>query len=368
MSIPLCSNVAITKITQSLVDSNSSILNDMAGTAKSLLPVQYFQLDENITGNLTLNNNTAHKKIILDTNGKTILNPNGSPLTQNSSTALELKGSGNVQSTLKTSTLEQTDATHTGTTNFADSDSSTIVVSNVGTDTTVEKYVDATGSFAYNGSTIDSNGVTTVGGSTPNAANIFSGSYSGSSTQYGMNVTDGIYAIQFIGDTSTSTTTSPASFGYKLYIATIGPNTVSALNMYEYANKNYNVTGRQVGSHNRYSGTTNHQLNYSGTRRLWFRYERSGNDRSFVFTNNLNIACVLSGADPFDNVTVNSGATASSSSTNSTDGTYNITMTISGNDGNNHPYALAKFNNGTGTVDLTTQGYTGTRSSDGAID
>ena len=30
--------------------------------------------------------------------------------------------------------------------------------------------------------------------------------------------------------------------------------------------------------------------------------------------------------------------------------------------------ALAKFNNGTGTVDLTTQGYTGTRSSDGAID
>ena len=52
MSIPLCSNVAITKITQSLVDSNSSILNDMAGTAKSKLPVQYFQLDENISGNL----------------------------------------------------------------------------------------------------------------------------------------------------------------------------------------------------------------------------------------------------------------------------------------------------------------------------
>ena len=70
MSIPLCSNVGFTKINQSLVDSNSSILNDMAGTAKSLLPVQYFQLDEYITGNLTLNNNTAHKKIILDTNGK----------------------------------------------------------------------------------------------------------------------------------------------------------------------------------------------------------------------------------------------------------------------------------------------------------
>tara|TARA_R100000455_G_C6221402_1_gene85762 strand:- start:364 stop:780 length:417 start_codon:yes stop_codon:yes gene_type:complete len=138
--------------------------------------------------------------------------------------------------------------------------------------------------------------------------------------------------------------------------------------MYEYANKNYNVTGRQVGSHNRYSGTTNHQLNYSGTRRLWFRYVRSGNDRSFVFTNNLNIACVLSGADPFDGVTVNSGATATATTSNSTDGTYNITMTISGNDDNSRPFALVKLNNGTGTVDFTTQSYSGTRSSDGAID
>ena len=43
---------------------------------------------------------------------------NGSPLTQNSSTALELKGSGNVKSELKTSTLTQIDTTHTGTTNF----------------------------------------------------------------------------------------------------------------------------------------------------------------------------------------------------------------------------------------------------------
>lgn len=375
MSIPLCSNVAITKITQSLVDSNSSVLNDIAGTAKSKLPVQYFQLTENISGNLTLNNDAAHKKIIVDTNGRTLLNSTGSPLTNNSSINLELKGSGNVQSTLKTSTLEQTDATHTGTTNFANSDSSTIAVSNVGTDLTVEKYVDRSPSnFHYNGSTIDSSGVTTVGGSTPNAANIFSGSYSGSSTQYGMNVTDGTQAFQFVGDTSTSTTTSPASGGYKLYVATIQPNTVSSLRMDEYSNYHgsegiYNsLVGGTVGGHNRSSGQTLHRLSFSGTRRLWFRYVRSGNDRSFVFTNNLNIACVLSGADPFDGVTVNSGATATSTASNSTDGTYNITMTISGNDDSSRPFALVKLNNGTGTVDFTTQGYTGTRSSDGAID
>ena len=352
MAIPLISNIGFTEV------NSPGALNDKAGTAKSKLPIQFFKLTDNISGNLTLNNDSAHKKIILDTNGNNILNSSGSPLTTNSNTTLELLGSGNIQSTLKTSTATESSSSHTGTTTFSNSDSSTIVVSNVGTDTTVEKYVDASGSFSYNGSTIDSSGVTTVGGSTPNAANIFSGSYSGSSTQYGMNVTDGTTAIQFIGDTSTSTTTSPASFGYKLYIAQIPPNTVSALNMYEYANKNYNVTGRQVGSHNRYSGTTNHQLNYSGTRRLWFRYERSGNDRSFVFTNNLAISCVLSGADPFDNVTVNAGQTASSTLTNSTDGSFNITMTISGNDGSSQPYALAVVNSGTGSLD--TSGYSGT--------
>ena len=50
---------------------------------------------------MTLDNDSAHKKIILDTDGSNIINSSGSPLTNNSSVALELKGSGNVQSTLK---------------------------------------------------------------------------------------------------------------------------------------------------------------------------------------------------------------------------------------------------------------------------
>ena len=364
MSIPLISGVGFTEVTQSLVDSNSGVLNDIAGTAKSKLPIQFFKVTDNISGNLTLNNDSAHKKIFLDTNGNNILNPNGSPLTTNSSTTLELLGSGNIQSTLKTSTATESSTGHTGTTTFSNSDSSTIVVSDVGTDTSVEKYIDRTGSFAYNGSTIDSGGVTTVGGSTPNAAKIFSGSYSGASTQYGINITDGTQAAAFVGDTSTSTTTSPASAGYKLYIATIQPNTVSQLRMDEYSNYNGSIgiysslVGGSVSGHNRYSGTTNHQLNFSGTRRLWFKYTRSGNDRRFVFTNNLSISCVLSGADPFDGVTVNAGATATSTTANSTDGSFNITMTISGNDGSSQPYALAVVNSGTGSLD--TSGYSGT--------
>ena len=179
-----------------------------------------------------------------------------------------------------------------------------------------------------------------------------------------MNITDGTTAFQFVGDTSTSTTTSPASAGYKLYVATIEPNTVSQLRMDEYSNYSgslgiYNsLVGGSVGGHNRYSGTTNHQLNFSGTRRLWFRYVRSGNDRRFVFTNNLSISCVLSGADPFDGVAVSAGATATSTSTNSTDGSFNITMTISGSDGSSQPFALAVVNSGTGSLD--TSGYSGT--------
>ena len=357
MSIPLISGLGFTEV------SSAGTLNDKAGTDKSKLPIQFFRLTDNISGNLTLNNDSAHKKIILDTNGNNILNSSGSPLTTNSSTTLEIIGSGNIQSTLKTSTATQSSTSHTGTTTFSNSDSSQVVVSNIDTDTTVEKYIDTGGNFSYNGSTIDSSGVTTLGGSTPNASTIFG---SGSSTIYGINITDGTTAAVFVGDTSTSTTTSPASNGYKLYIATIGPNTVSQLRMDEASNYSgslgiySSLVGGSVIGHNRYSGTTNHQLNFGGTRRLWWRYERSGNDRRFVFTNNLDISCVLSGSDPFNGVTVSAGATATSTSTNSTDGSFNITMTISGTNGSGQPFALANVNSGTGSID--TSAYTGTLS------
>ena len=350
MSIPLISGLGFTEV------NSAGTLNDKAGEAKSKLPIQFFRLTDNISGNLTLNNDSAHKKIILDTNGKTILNSSGSPLTTNSSTTLELRGSGNVQSTLKTSNAAVASTSNTGTTVFSNSDSSQVVVSNIDTDTTVEKYIDTSGNFAYNGSTIDSSGTTTVGGSTPNASTIFG---SGSSTAYGINTTDGTTAARFIGDTATGAS-SPVGNGYQLYIAQIPPNTVSQLRMDEYANIGIGGYSGSVVGHNRYSHTTNHQLNFSGTRRLWWRYARSGNDRRFVFTNNLAISCVLSGADPYDGVTVAAGASNTITTTNSTDGSFNITITITGNDGSSQPYALAVVNSGTGSVN--TDAYTGTLS------
>ena len=61
MAIPLVSNVGFTEVTQSLVDSNSGVLNDIAGSRINL-PIQYFKLGENISGNLTLNN--VNKKLL----------------------------------------------------------------------------------------------------------------------------------------------------------------------------------------------------------------------------------------------------------------------------------------------------------------
>ena len=55
MAIPLISNVGFTE-----VDSSGS-LNTKAGD-KTKLPVQFFKLSDNISGNLSLDNNSAHKK------------------------------------------------------------------------------------------------------------------------------------------------------------------------------------------------------------------------------------------------------------------------------------------------------------------
>lgn len=366
MAIPFISNIGFTEV------DSAGTLNDKAGTAKSKLPIQFFKLTDNISGNLTLNNDSAHKKIILDTNGNTILNSSGSPLTTNSNTTLELIGSGNVQSTLKTSTVTNTSTGHTGTTNFSNSNASTIVVSNVGTDTSVVKYVQRTLN-AQNGTTqvvnikgsqVDA-GVTVSGGSTPNASTIFTGA-----SDIYFNQSGG--TVIFMGDTASSSG-SPESSNYRLILTGFGPNTVSALGMHEGANIDPGSYpnlgfGGVIGSHNRYSGIINervHAFNYHKNeshtnRRFWFKFERSGNDRSLVFTNNLSISCVLSGADPFDGVTVSAGATATSTRTNSTDGSHDITMTISGNNGSGLPFALADVNSGTGSLD--TSAYSGTLS------
>ena len=79
--------------------------------------------------------------------------------------------------------------------------------------------------------------------------------------------------------------------------------------------------------------------------------------RRLVFTNNLAIPVALSRTDPFA-VTVAAGATNTQERL-TTDGSFDILGTITGNDGSNQPYALQPVNNGSQSS-LVTTAYTGT--------
>ena len=376
MSIPLVSNVGFTEVTQSLVDSNSGFLNTLAGS-KINLPIQYFKLGENISGNLTLNNVANNKKIILDTDGKTLLNPSGSPLTQNSSVAMELKGSGNIQSTKKTSTGTQASTSYSGTTTLSDSNSSTVVVGDDGFVITFNENLTLGGEpyrDKYTGPRTPDNipsGETWQGLTGTNGSNITALTANG-------------FTFNNTGNLATGATGTIGSFAF--YRMTNAHRTRSDQGWLAYfwesggmfkkrvAN---NVTNSSTDSpdyilepgYNPYTGQSYSPLgsrDINNDHNAYGNFAASGrvenvtvNARTLTFTNNLSISCVLSGADPFDGVTVNAGATAQKI-LYSTDGSFNITMTISGNNDSGLPLALADVNNGTGSLDTSTQGYTGT--------
>ena len=111
MSIPLISNVGFTEI------NSAGSLTTAAGS-KIALPIQLFKLTDNISGQLTLTENANHKKVIIDTNGKNLINDAGSPLNVAcpSGVPVDLKGSGEVKSTVRTFTSEVTDTANNGTT------------------------------------------------------------------------------------------------------------------------------------------------------------------------------------------------------------------------------------------------------------
>ena len=153
MSVPLISNVGFTEI------STAGSLTTEAGS-KIALPIQLFKLTDNISGQLTLTENSNHKKVIIDTNGNNIINDAGSPLNVDcpSGVPVELKGSGNVQSTIKTFTSAVTDTSNTGTTTIAEAGNSTLAVT---TDHTFTEQTVDINKNAGNGNTFG-DGFTTV--------------------------------------------------------------------------------------------------------------------------------------------------------------------------------------------------------------
>ena len=380
MSIPLVSNLGFTEV------SSSGTLNDKAGTTKSKLPVQFFKLTDNVSGNLTMTNDSAHKKIIIDTNGNTILNSSGSPITNNSSIDVELIGSGNVQSTLKTFTSSNSDAGNTDTTIIATADNSTLEVT---TDdhTFVGTFIDDNRSAGSGTSFGDGNTTVTKPNTGSTADMLVNETYytTANTTNFGgvglTNINRSDFAMSF--------SHAFLEDGTPISGAIVGPSGPSTFDGVSADQPDTNTTHSHAGGTYRFmrwdSALVGVNNGNAGTFAIeMFIDSATGKavvaiiggrgafnqiknvdvlgvtaGRRFIFTNNLAISCVLSGADPYDGVTVGAGATATANR-DSTDGSFSITGTISGSDGSSQPYSVKPVNDGTGG--LVVSGHTGTRS------
>ena len=378
MAIPLISNVGFTEV------SSSGSLNTKAGD-KTKLPVQFFKLSDNISGNLSLDNNSAHKKIILDTNGNNITNSSGSPLTTNSSTTLELKGSGNVQSTLKTFTSSQSSTSNSGTTTISEADNSTVVVQ---TDTHTFDTALVDDNRSAGGGVTFGDGNTTIRRpqDSSNTTGLVNETYytTGYATLFGgvglTNINRSDFAMSF--------THAFLEDGTPISGAIVGPSGPSTFDGVSASQPDTNTTHSHAGDTYRFMRWNSALIGVNNGNTGTFAIEmfidsNTGKavvrivggrgafnqiknvdvvgptaGRRFIFTNNLAISCVLSGSDPFS-ATVSAGAT-NTVNRDSTDGSFSLTGTISGSDGSSRPFALKEINDGTGTVNE--DAYTGTKS------
>jgi hypothetical protein len=368
MSVPLISSVAFTEV------DSAGTLNDKAGTTKSKLPVQFFRLTGNISGNLTMTDDSAHKKIILDTNGNNIINSSGSPITNNSSTDVVLKGSGNVQSTLLTFTSEVADTSNTGTTTISAADNSTVVVTAVTRDADISESGGVSVASGFGGSFSTSDVVylpnselishpANPGSNTglPSAsaqaaasamATIVGSSFENITTGFSITLSNSTHGIGSTTLTSPTSTTSNSRI-FKIGTATTHLGTFD-VGVTIVARSSTDIRIQTIADPSTTAVTASTVTNIKIPNNTV-----AGGGRTIAFTNNLAISCVLSGADPFDGVTVAAGATNTQTRTTA-DGSFSLTGTISGSDGSSRPFAMKDINDGTGSVDETD--YTGTKS------
>ena len=353
MAIPLISNVGFTEV------SSSGSLNTKAGD-KTKLPIQFFRLSGAITGALTLDNNSAHKKIILDTNGNNITNSSGSPLTTNSSTTLELKGSGNVQSTLKTFTSSESSTSNTGTTTISEADNSTVVVTSVARDADISLTDGVSVSTGFGGVFSTSDTVLL-----PNTEKITlpanPGSNTGSLQSDARTAGEQMLAVAGGDANMTNLKDSNFSITFGNGVTKTGSDatTPSSNSVRFSASGGGQVTFTIIGTVG-VDAFMRPILNSGSVSSIRIPNNTvAGGGRTIAFTNNLAISCVLTGADPFDSVTVAAGAT-NTQTRSTTDGSFSLTGTISGSDGSSRPFALKDMNDGSGSVNE--DAYTGTKS------
>ena len=372
--IPFISNAAVTEV------NSSGTLNDKAGSSKSKLPIQIFRLTDNVSGNLTMTNNSAHKKIFLDTNGNNITNSTGSPITNNSSTALEIIGSGNVQSTLKTFSASESSDSHTGTTTISNSDSSTLVVDDGHTFSQDNQAVTFS-SFGSNRPIVPSGTTLVISGSNVTEGTTLSTAQTeavlGTTSSHNIaSVTAGINSSTFSATPGSQLTGVDAlgigaqltnsSGNYRVFNGWcfIGASGFSLYNFAQSIDAEGNVqftTNASLGAGNGGSGLSSGVSSSSlASVTTTASVTVISTGRRIRFTNNLAIAVAVTGDDnPFGSVSVSAGATQTANR-DSTDGSFAIVGTISGSDGSSQPYALVPVNDGTGSI-VTTK-HTGTLS------
>lgn len=384
MSIPLLSNIGFTEV------SAAGDLNTLAGS-KINMPVQYFKLTGAVSGQLTLSENSNHKKVILDTNGNNLTNDAGSPLNMTCPTGVpvELKGSGNVQSTLKTFTSEITDTSNTGTTTIATGGDSTMVVTNI------NLYPDTSVSGSYQPS---------FGPGAPNSSSIFqiADGQTGGSNNFGnawrLRVPAGM-TWQVGSDILTAGTDLTASQNNTAIGASNSFNKITSFSVVidtgagGDSTRSFHPstwTSGFAGDSNKFdtNNTTGQNLIYNVTNGRWEGYNgttfgysatgRRGNaappqlitltvgvqaeSRRLVFTNNTSHTITLSGGAPFTNTAVAAGATSTIERSGSTDGSFNITGTFPNTNDAGDPLSSVAVNAAATTVNTALQGYTGTLS------
>ena len=381
MSIPFIGNVGFTEI------SSAGSLTTAAGN-KIGLPIQLFKLTDNITGQLTLTENSNHKKVIIDTNGNNITNSSGSPLNVDcpSGVPVELKGSGNVQSTLKTFTSAVADTTNTGTTTISTAGDSTLAVTTNHTFT--EQILNTDRSAGGGVSFGDGNTTVTKPNTGSTAGMLVNETYytTGFTTTFGGVGLDNVNRSDF----AMSFTHAFLEDGTPISGAIVGPggpstfdgvsaDAVDTNTTHSHAGGTYRFmrwNSALVGVNNGNSGTFAIEMFVDsstgkavvaiiGGRGAFNQIKNvdvftTSTGRKFTFTNNTSHTITLSGSDPYTSTSVSASSTGVVNR-DSTDGSFSITGTFPDTNDSGDPLSSVGLNE-TSSTTVNVDNHTGTNS------
>ena len=390
MSIPFIGNVGFTEI------SSAGSLTS-AASSRIALPIQLFKLTGSISGQLTLTENSNHKKVIIDTNGNNIINSSGSPLNVDcpSGVAVELKGSGNVQSTLKTFTSAVSSTSNTGTTTISDAGNSTLAVTtnHTFTEQLLNTVRTAPGSTGTGGGAPFSDSTTTVKRpqDSSNSTRKVNGTYYTTSfaTTFGGFGLDNINRSDF----GMSFTHAFVEDGTVVSGAIVGPSGASTFNGVSADQPDTNTThtvgsdtyrymqwnSALVGVNNGNTGTMGIAMYIdvntgkavveiilgSGGRAAFNQIKNvdvftTSTGRKFTFTNNTSHTITLSGGDPYPSTSVSASGTGVVNR-DSTDGSFSITGTFPSTNDAGAPLSSVGLNE-TSSTSVNVDNHTGTNS------